>query len=948
MANAGELVVGIVADASDLEKGLKSASRVADTQMAKISKAILAAGVAYKVFEGIGKGIEFNKAAEQAQVAFTVMTGSAEKATQILKELKTFANNTPLEFQDIRDAAQTLLQFGIETDKVNGYVRILGDVSGGNADKLKSISLAFGQIASTGRLMGQDLLQLINVGFNPLQEISAKTGRSMADLKKDMENGLISFDMVEDAFVSATSEGGRFFGMLEKQSQTVAGKLSTMNDAIDTMAGALTESLSEPLKIGAELVTEIANAITGLPMPVRAATTVVLGFGSAMIATKIAAEKLGIALPKAFGPIGLVVGVAATAIAAIAGLVGELNKMADTERRRVQTTANLAENVRQIIAVDGDLAATLKSEGSGLSVFGTVLDNLTKVTGRSAQELSQQYAQIASGQQIRNIQTAIAGLVRQRDDLARSIRSYEQLDKSMLVGNALQQYNKLLSDRQRITADITRQENEIKRIQFELTPAGQAQLKAKIEEERIRANILNQIKTEHDEIAGINNLVSLGMINSAKAAEMKIAVHNEVIKKYQDEIVAGKTLSNAARRDYDNRVAQVGALRKLTTEAVNQRNSEEKANFAKTMEWLNILQAQAMSHENELKEFQIQESNRKTDNLIQYYEEVEAAQKKSFERQKAEEEKRAEEQKQIYKQIWTSIQDVATAAIDTIFKLNEKNINKSLDLQLSAIDKETRQKMYAAGIRETSARDEYRIIESLGDEAEQERKKRELEEQFRIRGREYSEIKASENATEQQIEDARERFVSADIAYYNHVKKMEKYSDQDKNNEIRKAADLEKIVEESERKKMMAKYRADKEIFDAQIAQTIVNGAAAIVTGFAQLGPVAGAIAAVGTGIVTGAQLGIMYSNQPKMPSFAVGTDFAPGGMALVGEQGPELVNLPRGSQVFTNGETRDMMRGAKGLSVVVNNYSPQAIDPATSARLTKRSMRQLSFEGAF
>ena len=78
-------------------------------------------------------------------------------------------------------------------------------------NKLSSLTLAFSQVQSTGRLMGQDLLQMIGQGFNPLQIISEKTGRSMADLKKDMENGAISADMVTEAFKIATSEGGRFF-----------------------------------------------------------------------------------------------------------------------------------------------------------------------------------------------------------------------------------------------------------------------------------------------------------------------------------------------------------------------------------------------------------------------------------------------------------------------------------------------------------------------------------------------------------------------------------------------------------------------------------------------------------------------------------------------------------------------------------------------------------------
>ena len=99
-------------------------------------------------------------------------------------------------------------------------LKMLGDIAGADQNKLNGLALVFGQIQSTGRLMGQDLLQLINQGFNPLTEISKQTGMSVADLKKAMEKGAISADMVTLAFKSATSAGGLFYGNLEAQSQT--------------------------------------------------------------------------------------------------------------------------------------------------------------------------------------------------------------------------------------------------------------------------------------------------------------------------------------------------------------------------------------------------------------------------------------------------------------------------------------------------------------------------------------------------------------------------------------------------------------------------------------------------------------------------------------------------------------------------------------------------------
>src|SRR5690606_5732956 len=142
--------------------------------------------------------------------------------------LRRFAEVTPFEFTDLQDAAKTLLNFGIEGDKVLPLLQMLGDASGGNAQRFQQMALAFAQMSASGRLMGQDLLQMINAGFNPLLVISQQTGLSIGDLKKKMEQGQISVEMVTEAFRIATSEGGLFFGMMDKQSQTLTGRWSTL------------------------------------------------------------------------------------------------------------------------------------------------------------------------------------------------------------------------------------------------------------------------------------------------------------------------------------------------------------------------------------------------------------------------------------------------------------------------------------------------------------------------------------------------------------------------------------------------------------------------------------------------------------------------------------------------------------------------------------------------
>lgn len=168
---------------------------------------------------------------QSLQISFETLLGSQEKANALFNEMKTFAVSTPMQLNDLASAAQTMLGFGIAAEDIMPNLKALGDISMGDTARFQSLSLAFSQMSATGKLMGQDLLQMINAGFNPLNEISKKTGKSVAELKEEMSKGAISAEMVADAFKSATSEGGQFHGMLEKQSKGLKGALSNLEGA---------------------------------------------------------------------------------------------------------------------------------------------------------------------------------------------------------------------------------------------------------------------------------------------------------------------------------------------------------------------------------------------------------------------------------------------------------------------------------------------------------------------------------------------------------------------------------------------------------------------------------------------------------------------------------------------------------------------------------------------
>jgi tape measure domain-containing protein len=173
-----------------------------------------------------------------------------------------------MQFLDITKGAQILLQYGLTAEQVVPITQMLGDVSAGNADKFNRLALAFGQVNASGRLMGQEARQMINAGFNPLQAISDKTGASMAVLTQRMHDGQISVKEVGDAFIAATSEGGRFFGMADKQSQTLQGAFNKLSESVTFAMGDIGDSIAKAFNLN-----DAANNVVNLMADIKSAFT---------------------------------------------------------------------------------------------------------------------------------------------------------------------------------------------------------------------------------------------------------------------------------------------------------------------------------------------------------------------------------------------------------------------------------------------------------------------------------------------------------------------------------------------------------------------------------------------------------------------------------------------------------------------------------------------------
>lgn len=203
---------------------------------------------------GIKASVKIAAEMEQTKIAFGVMMGSTQQAKKTLEDFKKLDIQSPINFADFAKAGKTMLQFGVTADQLTPMLSRMSAISLGNSEQFQSLALAFGQVEANGRLMGQEVLQMVNAGFNPLQEISRTTGISMVELRKRMEAGAISSKMVADAFKTATEAGGRFYGMNEKLENSLAGQFAKLEGDIRATAIAIGTDLMPMIKSAVDLM----------------------------------------------------------------------------------------------------------------------------------------------------------------------------------------------------------------------------------------------------------------------------------------------------------------------------------------------------------------------------------------------------------------------------------------------------------------------------------------------------------------------------------------------------------------------------------------------------------------------------------------------------------------------------------------------------------------------
>lgn len=256
----GKVIIKIDGDDSGYRKTLRGITSATKTAVKGLSVVGAAVGAAWSAV-GL-TSVKYIASVEQLEASFATMTGSAAKAADIMARLRKLGAETPFETTDLAATTQLLMQYGMDADVAIDRMTMLGDIAQGSVDKMNRIATAYGQMHSAGKVQLEDVKQMIEAGFNPLLEISERTGESMGSLYDRISKGTLAVSEITEAMQNATSEGGKFYKSMERQSQTINGMLSTIKDEAQELGGVVFEPFAQSLR--STILPEARNIISDL------------------------------------------------------------------------------------------------------------------------------------------------------------------------------------------------------------------------------------------------------------------------------------------------------------------------------------------------------------------------------------------------------------------------------------------------------------------------------------------------------------------------------------------------------------------------------------------------------------------------------------------------------------------------------------------------------------
>lgn len=232
--------------ASSTGSGLTAALTKSQLLASAISTLSTAALSGAKQF--VSMGIEYNAQIESYRVGLTNMLGDAEAANAAMAAIQEDAARTPFSVDSLTQANQLLISAGENAGYSRKVIMALGDAvsatGGGNAE-LSRMAANLQQIANVGKASAIDVKQFAYAGINVYQVLADYTGKTVQEVQKMT----ISYDLLSEALIAASEEGGRYYNAMDTQSQTMNGRVSTLKDNVSQLAGLMTGDLSSGIGV---------------------------------------------------------------------------------------------------------------------------------------------------------------------------------------------------------------------------------------------------------------------------------------------------------------------------------------------------------------------------------------------------------------------------------------------------------------------------------------------------------------------------------------------------------------------------------------------------------------------------------------------------------------------------------------------------------------------------
>lgn len=743
-----------------------------------LTQAINAIGQAF--ISASQMGWEFNSSMQQNLASFTTLLNGSEAAARgMVDTLVEMAATTPFETIDLTNAAKTLMGFGVAAKDVVKDLQMLGDASLGNKDRFQGLTLAFAQVQAQGRLMGQDVLQMVSNGFNPLQAIAKSTGKTMAELKVEMEKGAISSKMVTEAFVQATSKGGLFYQAMDKQSKTFSGQMSTLADNVKLTLGQIMRPLFE--KISNEVLPKVIEKLGQLQKTFEETGSIVIAFG------------------KTFGASEKDIKAFSNSVNDVISVIKDVYNIFMFVWPAIKFVASTAIDfifgkVIRLIEVLSGLATGLKSLASG-NVNGA-LNALAKIVGVKTQEIGKSFDGMSTG--------IASGLLGNINALKKGTGSM----LGSLIPVVAEVADKVVEETGKISKKV---EDEAKKVKDEmvsnLNTLGDAitvALKKKWDtEEKMQLSALNK---QSD---------NLRMKTDANIAQ------------YDRELIAKlKSLEEGSSAEIEALQGKIDIINKTTDiedKAIRKSDVQEKIN----------------------------EKRRELDAAILLSRSDASLNAKSNEER------------------LKTIQDRADKVLEIEKELNEMTNSQSRDAIIEARNLEIE------GLRNS--------IATKKKDAESKKLLLQQESERKIQ-HEQNMLAMTQDGLARQMDGVKLHYEG--LTTEENTQAVARYLALDKNN-------AELIT-------LLSQYNPKWQDAGASFGQKLLDGLESKRSSIqSAISSMVSMVAQVDNRPVQGPS--ISDRTLKGFPGFANGTDNAPGGIAMVGERGPELVNLPRGSQVTPN-----------------------------------------------